>query len=178
MLENAGTEGAEHPARPGIFRWESLRVVEASFLPYEEPIFGSTVEIGLVSGSVVKCFRADDGKFHFCHGLTFGGVSAPGGAISPYSQGEVGKILNDLYEKIAEIRAMPGDILVWRDFNGDAIHSAVILLPVAVPGGKVLEYSTVMRSKNGIRLAADVPLQLLIDAPDGYGESYTIYRRK
>jgi hypothetical protein len=178
MSDRGGADGAEQPVTAGVFRWETLRIVEPCVLPYENPIYGVTVEVELVSGMAVKCFRADDGRFYFCHGLTFGGADAPGGAVSPYSRDEVGKILAGLHEEIADARAAPGDVLVWYGANGEAIHSAIVVLPVALPNGKVLDYATVVRSKNGRRPAADTTLRRLVDDPDGYGESYRAYRRK
>ena len=84
-------------------------------LSYDEPVHGKVFEVELVSGPKVRVFRADDGQFYFCHGLTFGGKEAPGGAASPFSGKDVRTILDHHYRLVdPEAGAVQGDILVWR----------------------------------------------------------------
>jgi hypothetical protein len=68
-----------------IFRWETLRKVGTDVLPFLVPVPGFVMEVELISGRRVSVFQAEDGRFYFCHGLSFGGKDAPGGPISPYS---------------------------------------------------------------------------------------------
>src|SRR5262249_11627288 len=102
-------------AMDSIFRWETLREARPHTLDYKEPVRGRVFEVELTSGPVVEVFRADDGHFYFCHGLTFGGTEAPGGAVSPFSGKPVQIILANHYTLVApEAGAVAGDVLVWR----------------------------------------------------------------
>jgi hypothetical protein len=60
-----------------VFKWETLKEVGPHTLPFKEPVSGKVLEVELTSGHKVEVFRADDGLFYFCHGLTFGGKDAP-----------------------------------------------------------------------------------------------------
>ncbi len=169
--------GSQKPSPEGIFNWETLQVIGPHDLPYEDAIPGSILEVDLITGSRIRVFRADDRVSYFCHGLTFGGKDAPGGAVSPFSDGGVQTILGELYVAIEEANATIGDILVWKGGDGRPIHSAILTNAVP-PGARQLDYATVLRSKNGINPEADVTLLWLITDPKGYGESYQVYRRK
>src|ERR1700688_4510454 len=97
-----------------IFKWETLREVRTDTLPFKEPVHGRILEVELTRGHKINVFRADDGCFYFCHGLTFGGKEAPAGAISPFSGKDVQPILDDHYELVdPQSAAVAGDILVW-----------------------------------------------------------------
>src|SRR5436853_6192481 len=87
-------------ASESLFKWESMRDVGALTLPYEQPIQGKVFEVELSSGPRVQVFRAGDGQFYFCHGLTFGGKHAPGGAVSPFSGTDVRTILDNHYRRL------------------------------------------------------------------------------
>src|SRR5687768_17101732 len=104
-------------------------------LPYREPVHGTIFEVELTSGAKVHVFRADDGRMYFCHGLTFGGKDAPGGLVSAFSGGDVRTILDNHYRPVLpESAAVPGDILVWEESDGNTPHSAVLTDPVVAPG--------------------------------------------
>jgi hypothetical protein len=161
-----------------IFRWDTIREVGPETLPFPAPIAGLTLEIELTSGSRIKVFRADDGAFYFCHGLTFGGKNAPGGAVSPYSGKAVTTILADFFKRVVpEANAIAGDIVVWYDLDGPS-HSAILVKPIAAAHEDRLDYSSVLRSKNGYYPEATVTLQALVEEPGDYGETYVIYRRR
>jgi hypothetical protein len=162
-----------------IFRWETIKVIGPRFLAFVEPIVGLEVELELVSGSRIRAFRAEDSLFYFCHGLTFGGTDAPGGAVSPYSGKDVATILAEFYDRVhPETIAVAGDVGVWYDLDGRPIHSAILTIPVFSAGEDRLAYASVFRSKNGNKPESDVLLQMLIEDEEGYGETYAIFRRK
>src|SRR5437773_93195 len=102
-----------------IFHWETLREVGPWTLSFKEPVAGKMFEVKLTCGQTITVFRADDTQFYFCHGLTFGGKDAPGGAVSPYSGASVQAILDNYYHLVdPESGARAGDILVWRGPDG------------------------------------------------------------
>ncbi len=80
-----------------MFKWDTMRDVSPHTLPFKEPIQGSMLEVELTCGQKINVFRAHDGLFYFCHGLTFGGKDAPGGAISPFAGQSVQTILQIYY---------------------------------------------------------------------------------
>jgi hypothetical protein len=170
------TPAAEHES---IFKWETLREVGSYTLWFKEPVRGKRFVVQLISGPEVNVFRAEDGQFYFCHGLTFGGKAAPGGAVSPFSGQEVRTILEHHYRVVEpESAAVAGDILVWRGLGDDTTHSAILTDPVVSPGKPFLDYRSLLRSKNGKRPEATITLEKLVDGPESYGESYIVYRRK
>jgi hypothetical protein len=173
------SEPTEIPESAPIFKWETLRVVGPYLLRYKEPIHGQTCEVELSSGQKVNVFRADDGQFYFCHGLTFGSKDAPGGALSPFSGEDVQTILTSHYSLVdPESKAVAGDILVWRGPSGKTPHSAILINPVVTAGKHYLDYDSTLRSKNGMEPEATMTLLQLVEGPDGYGESYNVFRRK
>jgi hypothetical protein len=148
-------------------------------LPFKEPVLGKTFEVELTSGPKVKVFRADDGQFYFCHGLTFGGKEAPGGAVSPFSGQDVRTILDNHFRLVdPESAAIPGDIMVWKGPGGETPHSAILTNPVVPPSHNSLDYNSVLRTKNGKLPETTMTLEKLVDGPESYGESYNVYRRK
>ncbi len=162
-----------------LFNWDTLREIGPCPLPYKEPVPGKAFEVELTSGHKINVFRSDDGTFYFCHGLTFGGTDAPGGAISPFSGEGVRAILENHYGLVdPESDAVAGDIVVWWGPEGETPHSAVLIRPVVRPGRRILDYASVLRSKNGELPEADTTLQKLADGPQSYGESYNVFRRK
>jgi hypothetical protein len=159
-----------------IFNWERMREVGQETLSYRMgAIPGKVYEIELTSGPRIVVWRSDDGRQYFCHGLTFGGKSAPGGAVSPFGK-EIPTILHGHYEPVPESQARPGDILVFRGVDAnEVVHSAVLTSPVVIPGGSYLAYSSELQSKNGNRPEATLALEAIILE---YGESYNVYRRR
>jgi hypothetical protein len=159
-----------------LFKWGTLREVSADTRRFRErEVPGNACEVELTSGGTIRVWRAEDGREYFCHGLTFGGTGAPGGAVSPYGN-QVPIILSAHYERVPEGQAKAGDIVVWRGIDrNDVVHSAILTGPVVPAGKNHLDYTSRLRSKNGIRPEADVPLEELILE---YGESYNTYRRK
>jgi hypothetical protein len=156
-----------------------MREVERHTLPFKEPIQGKLFEVELISGHTINVFRADDGQFYFCHGLTFGSKEAPGGAVSPFSGKDVQTILDNHYRPVApESSAVAGDIVIWRGPSGETPHSAILTDPVILPGQNYLDYGSLLRSKNGKLPEATMTLAKLVDGPESYGESYNVYRRK
>jgi hypothetical protein len=163
------------PSPPSIFRWDTLREIGRDDLLFEVGLFtGRMLEVELTNGVTIRVWRADDGKAYFCHGLTFGGKDAPGGAVSPYTGRPVVAILRGFYDLIPEAEARAGDILVWSGIAPNTTpHSAVLLAPVVVPGKTYLSDTTLLRSKNGMEPEADTTLYLLTE---DYQESYAAYR--
>jgi hypothetical protein len=162
-----------------IFRWETMREVGARALPYEPPVHGKMLEVDLTSGPKVQVFRADDGLFYFCHGLTFGGKAAPGGAISPFSGQNVRIILDNHYRLVdPEAGAVRGDILVWRGLGDDTPHSAILTEPVILQGKTYLDGSSKVRTKNGRLPETEMTLERLTGDEFIYGDSFNVYRRK
>jgi hypothetical protein len=142
------------------------------------PVHGTILEVELTSGQRVQVFRSDDGQFYFCHGLTFGGKEAPGGAVSPLSGPSVQAILDNHFRPVEpESAAVAGDILVWYGPGGQTPHSTVLTVPVILPGKSYLDYSSQLRSKNGKLAEATLTLEQLVDGRESYGESYNVYRR-
>jgi hypothetical protein len=161
-----------------IFKWETLREVEAHTVHYEEPVHGKRLEVELVAGPKVQVFRADDGEFYFCHGLTFGGKEAPGGAVSPFSGNSVQAILDNHYRLVSpESAAIQGDILVWHGLGQDTPHSAILLEPVVRPGKDFLDYSSKVRTKNGRVAETEMTLGRLPADEFAYGDSFNVFRR-
>ncbi|MBI2808984.1 MAG: hypothetical protein HYX68_28710 [Planctomycetes bacterium] len=163
--------------KTSIFRWDTIRDLEPDVLPYAVPVPGIKIEIELTSGNRIEAFRADDGQFFFCHGLSFGGIDAPGGPVSPYSGKDVSTILNDFYTRVEpEATAVAGDVVVWYDLNGGPIHSATLINPIATTRGDRLDYASVLCSKSGKRPQANMTLESLVEGPASYGESYVVFR--
>jgi hypothetical protein len=155
-----------------------MREVGPHTLPFKEPVRGKIFEVELTSGRKVTVFRAEDAQFYFCHGLTFGGKEAPGGAVSPFSGKDVRTILDNHYRLVdPESTAVAADILVWWGPTGETPHSAILTVPVVSPAKDHLDYSSQLRSKNGILPEATLTLERLTDGPESYGESYNVYRR-
>jgi hypothetical protein len=161
---------------PPIFKWDTMREIGQDNLQYQSgTILGKVFEVELTSGLQVTVWRSEDGQQYFCHGLTFGGKQAPGGAVSPYGK-EIPTILREHYVPVLESEARPGDILVFRGTDAnDVVHSAIITSPVIAPGENYLDYSTRVQSKNAIRPEANLSLEAIILE---YGESYNTYRRR
>jgi hypothetical protein len=159
-----------------IFKWDTLREVGSDTLRYQSgAIPGKIYEVELTSGPKVRVWASDDGLQYFCHGLTFGGKEAPGGAVSPYGK-EVPTVLSGHYDAVPEVQAQPGDIVVWRGAGAnDIVHSAILMEVVIAPGTNYLDYSTRVQSKNGNKPEANLTLEEIILE---YGESYNTYRRK
>jgi hypothetical protein len=114
------------------------------------------------------------GRVFFCHGLTFGGRDAPGGAISPYTGVNVEAILRDYYERIAESQSTRGDIVVWKGLAPETTPHSAILADVLL-SGEVLHPATVLQTKNGMDPEEAWTLKELFDQ---YGESFNVFRRK
>jgi hypothetical protein len=162
-----------------IFRWESMRERGPHILPFKEPLQGVILEVELTSNPVVNVFRADDRAFYFCHGLTFGGKDAPGGPVSPFSGRDVLLILENHFRLLSpEATPIAGDILVWTGPSDETPHSAILTGPVVTPKTSVLDYASVVRTKNGKLPEATMALEKLVDGPESYGEYYRVYRRK
>jgi hypothetical protein len=172
-------EPADAGMQQSMFNWDTLREVRPHTLPFKESIHGSMLEVELTCGEKVNVVRAHDGLFYFCHGLTFGGKDAPGGAISPFSGQSVQTILQNYYVLVSpESDAVVGDILVWWGSGDQTPHSAILTVPVLSPARNYLDYRSQLRSKNGKLPEATMTLERLVDGPDSYGESYNVYRRK
>lgn len=182
MVHNPEQSSRQLPgaAAPGaLFRWETLREVGPHSLPFRQSVLGKLLEVELTSGHKINVFRADDRVFYFCHGLTFGGKEAPGGAVSPFSGPDVRTILDNHFRLVdPESGAVAGDILVWRGPGGETPHSAILTDPVVLPGRTYLDYRSRLRSKNGTLPEAAMTLEQLAAAPGSYGESYNVFRRK
>jgi hypothetical protein len=72
-------------------------------------------------------------------------------------------------------QAQPGDILVFRGADANAVvHSTVLIGPVVAQNGNYLDYSSRLQSKNGSKPEAQLSLEAIILE---YGESYNTYRR-
>ena len=166
------------PAPGPLFRWETLKEVGPLVLAYRDPIPGKVLEVELVSGATVQVFRADDRQMYFCHGRTFGGTDAPGGAVSPFSGRDVQSILEQHYQVVQpESAAAAGDILVWRGLDEDTPHSAILADPVVRPGTTQLDYASRVCTKNGRLEVAVMTLDRLTSDEFEYGDSFTLYRR-
>ncbi len=162
-----------------IFKWETMREVGSLALPYEQLVHGKVVEVELTGGPKVRVFRAEDGQFYFCHGLTFGGKEAPGGPVSPFSGKDVRTILDSHYRRVdPEAAAVRGDILVWKGLDDDTPHSAILTEPVVRIGKNYLNYSSKIRTKNGRLPETEMTLEQLTGDEFSYGDSFTVFRRK
>ena len=168
-------------ARDPLFRWETLKELGPETLPYRIPVFGTRCEIEVLSGERILVWRSDDGQQFFCHGLTFGGDLALGGAISPFSGAPVEAILRGHFDLVPnEEEAEPGDILVWRGQpgspEGTTPHSAILLAVGWTRGRNQFDgRATLLRTKNGLFPEAILTLDELFVL---YGETYDIYRRR
>jgi hypothetical protein len=170
---NTAEDGEQEP----LFKWETLAEVAPYALHSRPSVPGTLCEVELASGPRIRVWRGEDRRAYFCHGLTFGGTSAPGGAVSPFSGLAVVTILQNHYRLIdPESGARAGDSLVWRAPGGNTPHSAILLDPVVLPGKAYLDYASKLQTKNGIEPETTMTLLELIE--DYYGETYTVYRRK
>jgi hypothetical protein len=162
-----------------IFKWETLEEIGSLSLQYEQPVPGKVFEVELTSGHTIRVFRADDGQFYFCHGLTFGCEDAPGGAVSPFSGKNVQTILANHYRLVdPETDAVPGDILVWKGLGDDTPHSAVLTEPVVQQGKNYLDDSSKVLTKNGRMPKMEMTLGRLTGDEFTYGDSFNVFRRK
>jgi hypothetical protein len=160
-----------------LFRWDTLTEVGTQELRYQDrTVPGRILEVEMTGGEKVRLWRADDSREYFCHGLTFDGKGAPGGAASPLGD-HVPTILRAHYQAVSETQARAGDIVVWRGARADEVtHSAVLMDPLLTPDGDSLDYTARLQTKNGILPEATMSLGQLIE--NYYGESYQVYRRR
>jgi hypothetical protein len=160
-----------------IFMWETLKEVGPQDLRYQDgTVAGKILQVELTTGETVHVWRAQNGQEYFCHGLTFGGKDAPGGAASPVGQ-DIPTILRRHYEAVREAQARAGDILVWRGVGAnDVVHSAILTDVRVAPGMNHLDYAAGLQTKNGLLPEANMTLEDLIE--NFYGESYNAYRRR
>jgi hypothetical protein len=160
-----------------IFKWETMQERGIDHGQYHgQPVPGKMYEVELTNGKTVEVWRADDTKAYFCHGLTFGGKEAPGGAVSPCTGMPVETILEGYYRLSPKAEAKPGDILVWRGLAPETTpHSGVLTDPVFAEGKKYLADGTRLQTKNGFSPEANMRLEQLFEI---YGESYNAYRRR
>lgn len=160
-----------------IFKWDTLHEIGPRTLQYVEPIHGMVLEIELTCGKRVQVFRGADRQFYFCHGLTFGGIRAPGGPVSPFSGKDVQTILDNYYFLVEpESDAACGDVLVWSGLGQDMLHSAILIEPVVEPGTKYLHYRSGVRTKNGRLPEAEMTLERLTGDEFNYGDSFGVFR--
>jgi hypothetical protein len=156
-----------------------MREVGPRTLHYEPPVHGKTFDVELTCGIKVHVFRADDGEFYFCHGLTFGGKLAAGGAVSVFSGKDVRMILDNHYRLVEpESDAAAGDILVWKGLGDDTPHSAILTDPAVQQGTTYLDYSSKVQTKNGRLPETEMTLERLIGDEFAYGDSYNVFRRR
>ncbi len=160
-----------------IFQWDTVREIGFHVLQYQAKLVpGKKCTIDLQSGKTIRVWRAEEGQQYFCHGLTFGGKDAPGGAVSPYSGQSVETILHEFFQSVPETQAQVEDILVWRGIAPDSTpHSALLKGPLLTSGKNNLQEMSKVRSKNGLLPEATMTLADLILI---YGESYNVYRRR
>ena len=164
-----------------LFRWGTLKALGAEELAYKDPVLGTRYDVELVSGMTIHVWRSLDGQQYFCHGLTFGGIRAPGGAISPFSGTPVETILRGHYDFVPnDMHARTSDILVCRGvpgaLEGTTPHSAILTAVVWTPGRAYLDCeATRLQTKNGITPERNSSLGELFAL---YGETYDIYRRQ
>lgn len=161
-----------------MFNWDTLVEIGPEVLPYKVPVTGARLEVALVTGEQVQVWRSDDRRQYFCHGLTFGGTSAPGGPVSPLSGQPVETILRALYRLVPdEAATRPGDVVVWRAAPGSpegaTPHSAVLTeVVVRTDRGYLDGAVTRLRTKNGMMPETTLPLDELFAL---YGETIEIY---
>jgi hypothetical protein len=163
--------------RLSIFKWDTMKETGPRELQYQDrTVPGKIFEVELTSGEKVQVWRADNGQEYFCHGLTFGGKEAPGGAISPLGD-QVPTILRGHYEAIPEDQARAGDIIVWQGAGAkDIAHSAIITDPIVTAGKNYLHDETRLQTKNGLLPETNMPLGQLIR--EFYGEAYNAFRTR
>ena len=162
-----------------IFKWETMREVGPWVLHYQPPVHGKVFEVELTSGAKVQLFRASDGEFYFCHGLTFGGKQAPGGTVSPFSGKDVRTILDNHYRVVEpESGAVQRDILVWTGRGDDTPHSAILIEPVVQQGKNYLDHSSRVQTKNGQLPETEMTLERLTGDEFAYGDSFHVFRRR
>jgi hypothetical protein len=168
---------ADMSEHQSIFKWNTVLEIAPHELHFQGmPVPGMMISIELTSDVTVHVWRADDRRQYFCHGLTFGGKDAPGGALSPYTGDPVDTILRQHFEFIGESESRPGDILVWLGVGPETTpHSATLTDPIVAPATNFLDYSTRLRTKNGLWPETNMTLEKLIRI---YGESYKTYRRR
>jgi len=137
-----------------LFRWGTIKETGTQYIQHQGVSYpGKVLEVGIVSGSVILAWRADDLQQYFCHGLTFGGKAALGGPISPFTGWSVEAILADCFFRITdEADAQTGDILVWIGLAPESTpHSAILTTTAVDPGLDYLdEHTTTLQSKNGL----------------------------
>jgi hypothetical protein len=161
-----------------LFNWGTMREVGPHTLHYQPPVHGTVFEVELTSGPKVQVFRGTDGRFYFCHGLTFGGTQAPGGAVSPFSGKDVRTILDNHYRRVEpESAAVAGDILVWKGLGDDTPHSAILTWPVVQEGTSYLDASSTVRTKNGRLPETEMTLERLTGDEYSFGDSFDVFRR-
>ncbi len=161
-----------------IFKGETMKAIgkDGFTRPDKTTVPGKAFEVELTTGDKIHVWRADNGEDYFCHGLTFGGKAAPGGAISPYGR-YVPTILRGYYEPVPEAEARAGDILVWRGPSAnDVIHSAILTDPGVLGGQNYLDEAARLQTKNGLAPETNMSLEEIIS--DFYGESYNVFRKR
>jgi hypothetical protein len=124
--DGALNRGADMPRAP-ILDWGRARLVGPSNVNGHGD--GQRFEIPLRGGGVAHAWRPGasvrgDARY-WCHGLSFGGVNAPGGPFSIDNR-DVDRVLRAGYNQFPIRSARAGDVVIWRRRNGDVAHSAIL----------------------------------------------------
>jgi hypothetical protein len=105
-------------------------------------------EATLIDGKTkIQLWKNSDGDFH-CHGLTFSGTAGQS-HWSPLGE-SVSAILSVAWNQVSVMSNLkPMDIVVFKDKDGVATHSAVIVQVAFDKNGRLDENSTIVLTKNG-----------------------------
>ncbi len=98
-------------------------------------------------GTEIPIWKPDDGKTYWCHGFTFGGVTAPGGPYSLWGKDVPTVLKDDGWKSSGSCTVSRGDILVFE--GNDPISHSGIVKSVAAPGRSVDEDASMLDSKWG-----------------------------
>lgn len=82
-----------------------------------------------------------------CHGFTVGSHKLAGGPYTPYANG-IDIILADEYRFVSSSELIEGDLLCWRDEDGDISHTARVVKIYRDTSGD-LQDTTRLATKNG-----------------------------
>lgn len=100
------------------------------------------------AGTAIDIWHPADGKTYWCHGYTFGGMTAKGGPYSVWGETVPTVLKDDGWKQTLSCMAQASDILVFWDAQGMVTHSGIIR-KVSATGGRVDDATSMLESKWG-----------------------------
>lgn len=129
-------------------KWHPNTATGKTSLPWGTGPSGDVLSAATDAGTSIDIWRPHNRKTYWCHGYTFGGVSAKGGPYSLWGIDVPTVLGDDGWQETYSCMARPRDILVFWDADGILTHSGIIRR-VGSYGGTINEAASTLESKWG-----------------------------